>query len=173
MIFKPFIDILYSIAIGIGFSKFPNNPFKDFYDTLFFLATLLIATQDWFEFHNKFDSIANGYHKFWYNFIQVLSILFLSQMFRHSTSDPQSWLGYLGCFLLLGSVWTIITPIKNQWVFIFSAVFQGTANILLVIFFKSICVKFQEIGLNAKLGILLIEMILISLSYTLIFRFNR
>ena len=56
----PFIDILYSLAIGTGFVFFPENPLENIAGTFAYVFTVLITAHDWYEYHDKAELIPKG-----------------------------------------------------------------------------------------------------------------
>lgn len=105
LVFKPFVDILYSIAIGLGFNVFPPNPASDMPATILFITTLGLALNDWYFYrtHSKDQLDLREL------FPQILTILALSQMFRHSADGTfEAWCWYAAMFAFLGSHWNWI-----------------------------------------------------------------
>lgn len=129
MVLIPFIDVLYALAIGAGFVAFPKNPLADYFGTLVFVYTLLIAAQDWFEYHDKADMVPEK-HRLGYVVLQVFVILALNQMFAHATSDSLvPWLIYAGIFCSLNVVWNVITP------FVRHSLYAVTSGVLAIVAF--------------------------------------
>ena len=122
----PFIDILYSLAIGTGFVYFPENPLQNLAGTVAFVFTLFITAHDWYEYHDKVDIIPKDRILF-YHLWQIFVILTLNQMFRHSvTPSLVSWLIYFGVFATLNAIWNGFTQFINHWLFV------GTTSILAI-----------------------------------------
>lgn len=114
---RTFIDTLYSIAIGLGFTNFPKNPLDDLVSVSLFLVTIFLSAGDWY-YHREFEKkITKKCLQLYYS-VQIFSVLILSQLFVHSTEKTLSlWLEYFLAFVLLGGIWNLVAPINNKWGF--------------------------------------------------------
>ncbi len=116
-----FIAVLYSIAISLGFSQLPANPLKEKPTVLVFLFTLAIAGLDWF-YHHRFRRPETLYYA-----VQVLNVVVLSQLFRHSHAKPiRPWLRYFVIYNVLAICWDFVAGIANPMGFVFM-------NVLLIL----------------------------------------
>lgn len=133
-----FIDILYALAIGTGFTNFPKNPIENPLGTSVFIYTLLIAFHDWFEYHDKLPLI-NEERRYLYYIIQIFVILSLNQMFAHSIDTPLiGWLIYAGIFCLLNVIWNVITPFEKNLLYAATSGFLFVSAFLIVTFYQPI-----------------------------------
>ena len=162
-----FIDTLYSIAIGLGFTQLPANPVKEKPIVLVFLFTLAVAGQDWY-YHHKFEQETPTYFTF-----QVLSVLVLSQMFRHSkTESLRPWLWYFVVFNLLAICWNLVAGIANPIVF-------GVFNILLAaVCFSALAAydsmaRWFEEKIDVRYVVLVSFLAVLALGYWVVPIFNR
>jgi hypothetical protein len=136
--FLPFIDILYSLAIGIGFDHFPETPLENTAGTAAFMLTLLVAAHDWYEYHDKLDIIPKR-QVLRYHLWQVLVILALNQMFRHSVAPSlAAWLIYFSIFAALNAVWNAFTKFVNHWFFVGTTSLLAVGNLFAGIFYSSV-----------------------------------
>lgn len=169
--FIPFIDILYSLAIGIGFDSFPDNPLDNLAGTVAFILTLLIAAHDWYEYHDKASIIPKG-QELHYHLFQIFVILTLNQMFRHSVKPTlASWLIYFGIFAVLNVLWNAFTRFTNHWLFVVTTSLLAIGNLSAGIFYSSIVGLVS--GIDARWIILVGELLLIGIVFLLIRTFNR
>lgn len=144
MVLIPFIDVLYALAIGSGFSAFPKNPPKDYFGTVVFIYTLLIAAQDWFEYHDKADIIPDR-HRLGYVVLQIFVILTLNQMFVHATSDSLvPWLVYAGVFCLLNGVWNVFTPFVRHYFYAVTSTCLAVVAFVLVFLYPHTVANYGE-----------------------------
>lgn len=115
---QPFIDALYAIAIGLGFTEFPENPLTNKPAVLFFGFTLVLAALDWY-YYRGFESTVPSERRFLYYSLQVVTVLVLSQMFRHSHADVvKPWLAYFIVLNLLGVAWDLLANVQNAAAFV-------------------------------------------------------
>ena len=169
--FTPFIDILYSLAIGIGFDYFPENPLENVAGTLAFILTLFITAHDWYEYHDKIEIIPKG-QELLYHLWQVFVILALNQMFRHSVNPSlTSWLIYFAVFALLNAVWNAFTKFVNHWLFVGTTSLLAAGNLAAGIFYSSIVALAPNI--DGRWMILVGELLLIGVVLLLSRAFNR
>ena len=156
----PFIDILYSLAIGTGFVYFPENPLENIAGTFTFILTLFIAAHDWYEYHDKADVVPQdkaGFYHLW----QVFVILVLNQMFRHSvTPSLVSWLIYFGVFATLNAVWNAFTRFVDHWLFVATTSLLAIGNFAAGIFYSRITALVPTT--DGRWIVLLYELFLIS-----------
>lgn len=131
-----FVETLYAIAIGIGFTHIPENPVKEKPVVLVFLFTLALAGHDWF-YHERLEGDTSAYYVF-----QVLSVLVLSQLFRHSKAGSfRPWLWYFIIFNLLAICWNLAAKIANPLVFSVFNLLLASASILLLTSYERLAKK--------------------------------
>lgn len=167
----PFIDILYSLAIGTGFVFFPENPLENVAGTFAFVFTVLITAHDWYEYHDKVELVPKG-QELLYHTWQVFVILALNQMFRHSVAPSlQSWLIYFGIFAILNVVWNAFTEFVNHWLFVGTTSVLAIGHLAAGIFYPTIIATIPSI--DGRWVVLLGELLLIGTILLLIKVFNR
>jgi hypothetical protein len=170
-VFIPFIDILYSLAIGTGFTYFPEFPLQNLPGTVFFIFTLLVAAQDWYEYHDKANIIPKK-QELQYHIWQILVVLALNQMFRHSTAvSLQSWLVYFGIFAILNAFWNAFTRFSNHWLFVGTTSLLAIGNFTAGVYYQRIVALSS--GIDGRWIILLCELLLIGFGLMVIRLFNR
>lgn len=129
--FVSFIDILYALAIGTGFLKFPEDPLANALGTAVFAYTLLVAAHDWYEYHNNAVYIPDN-RLLMYFIIQIFVLLTLNQMFVHSVGPSLvGWLVYAGIFSSLNAGWNAITPFEGHLIY---AVGSGSVAVVVFMF---------------------------------------
>lgn len=171
IMFIPFIDILYSLAIGTGFVYFPINPLENVPGTVIFLFTLFVAAQDWHEYHDKVDVISKEKLLF-YHIWQIFVVLALNQMFRFS-AEPSliPWLAYFGIFAILNAIWNAFTIFLNHWLFVITAVLLATGNFAAVFFYSVLVSAVPDI--DSRWIIFLGELLLVGIILILVRLFNK
>jgi hypothetical protein len=136
--FLSFIDIIYAVVIGTGFTNFPYNPKANVLGTFMFMYTLFVTAHDWYEYHHKFDRIPQK-RRIWYFFIQICVLVVLNQMFKHSTSySLVMWLSYVCIFCLLNTIWNLITPFENHRLYALTSIILALITLLMVVSYQSI-----------------------------------
>lgn len=187
-VIRPFIDTLYSIAIGIGFSQFPKYPLKNVPGVIFFLLTLVVAVADWYYCRACEDAIQEG-KRFRYYLLQVTTVLVLSQMFRHSARDSlRMWIVYFAIFTVLGAYWIYIASFRKYdlFILILISILMIIANGLLLVFHSQIeevfrfGVKYRTmdnsygiIDIDYRYVIFSVESALLGVGYLILRFFNR
>lgn len=135
--FASFGDILYGVVVGFGFTFFPETPREDPLQAAFFLWTLAVTAQDWYQFHNLFgpqlaEGKAGQVLGRWQFFTQLGAILALYQMFVHTAdATPVGWLVWAIIFLVASAWWNFITPYDGHIAFV--AIDVGLAGVLAVV----------------------------------------
>ncbi len=168
--FKPFIDVLYSIAIGIGFSEFPLYPQKNIPGVLFFLATLYLAAFDWYHY-DKYESNIAENKKITYYITQIITILILSQLFRHScTLSLKYWILYLVSLISIGTFWNIYVAFPSYKKFVGINIVIIIFNITLLAFYPFLLSKIPTSESNFRYLVFGFESILALVSYKLLYR---
>ena len=166
-----FIDILYSLAIGTGFIYFPENPLENLAGSFTFILTLLIAGHDWYEYHDKADTIKQR-KQLLYHLWQVFVILALNQMFRHSVSvSLVSWTIYFGIFALLNVVWNAYNKFLHHWLFAGATSLLAIGNFAAGIFYPKIVAVVPNI--DGRWVILFGDLLLIGVTLILFRFFSR
>jgi hypothetical protein len=108
-----FIEILYSIAIGIGFTEFPIKPHENLPNAILFFVILFIAAKDWFYYH-EFQKLVTPEKKFQSNIVQIISVLILSQLFKQEViGELRLWIFYLIIFIVAGIYWNWLVAFSN------------------------------------------------------------
>lgn len=127
--FVPFIDILYGLAIGTGFTLFPDDPLRRWQTALIFLTSIWLTVQDWYEYHLDQDRIQGnklhdpGVH---IHMMSVLNTLAIHLMFRYAgLEELRNWLLSYGALCLLGSIYNIRVEFKNNKLFALMAFVQA------------------------------------------------
>ncbi len=169
--FIPFIDILYSLAIGTGFVYFPENPLNNIAGAFAFMFSLFIAGHDWYEYHDKAEIIPKE-RELLYHVWQAFVVLVLNQMFRHSVeSSLQSWLIYFGIFATLNAVWNAFTKFVNHWLFVGTTSIVAIGSFTAGFFYNKIIVFLPNV--DGRWLILFGELLLIVLVLQVIRVFNK
>lgn len=129
-------DIIFSTVIGYGFTQFPKDPSSDVPSTILFILTLIIGIVDWFGNHYFTKTVKDKYSLLFF-IIQILTLLFLTQMFDSTSSQGmQRWFLNMGIYLSLYFFWNILTEFNNRTFFISIIIF---GSILSYVIFANYC----------------------------------
>jgi hypothetical protein len=169
---RPFIDTLYSIAIGIGFTQFPAKPQKNVPAILFFALTLVMAAADWY-YYRTFEDFVSSQTEFLYYLLQVITVLILSQMFRHASSrNLRIWICYFIIFVALGAFWNWIVSFSNYGAFLAGNVLLILTNIALL-FYYSRLESSPPLQMDIRYTLFAAQIVALGLGYVVLMIFNR
>lgn len=166
---QPFLDTLYSIAIGLGFTDFPKNPLKNWPAVLFFVFTLVLAALDWY-YYRGFEPAIPTERKSLYYILQVVTVLVLSQMFRHSQEDSiRPWLAYFIILNVLGVAWDLLAQVQNIGAFAAINALFILVSALALIYYRRLAFW----GIDVRYSIFVGELLVVLLAWPILIVFNK